>query len=243
MIDTQFLWEKVFCTEFIDAPQCYKECNSFCCSWKCPEMDLRFMQPSGTLFYIGSEYNWMQTNEKVVLPIKSFDISGNGWKASLYYKECATPQLCGKEFERSLYCKLYPFLPVVDYQGNLQDLKLISPFDIALQVANVKSPCSVLRKKDLYLQSMRRNNEIMDVFSHPVMVFYITLANRIHDAHVDALSKNPTLQNASGKKFWTTWEIEYLSGRLWPLTEVRQQVDNDYAILCSIYGKLQDISQ
>ena len=131
----------------------------------------------------------------------------------IYYKHCNDDANCNIKFSRSLYCKLYPFIPVFDIDGNLLDLKYISVYDVTYDIIGQKSPCYVKDLKAKYIDLWSKEDSNIHLLKNPYTLFYLMVGNLIHDNYVETLKSNNKLINLQGKEFWKKWEKLYLAGR------------------------------
>lgn len=227
-------WEKVFNSEFIFETGCYKTCNSFCCKWGSPDMPFRIIPKGGTLFYLPKEYVYISQYGKVT-EIEPFKMKAKFYDRELllYYKHCNDDSNCNIKFSRSLYCKLYPFLPVFDINGMLTDIKYISIYDVTANIIGQKTPCYVIDLKTKYLKYWQENPEKISLLKEPYTLFYLMAADILHDNYVLTLTSNKELMSLKGSVFWKKWEKLYLAGRLID----KRKFENDIEILYTAMSK------
>mgnify|MGYP006066973895 CR=1 FL=1 len=229
-------WEKVFNTEFIVEAGCYKTCNSFCCRWDSPDMAFRIIPKGGTLFYLPKEYAYISQYGKVtennpfIMKAKLFDK-----EIYLYYKHCNDDNNCNVKFSRSLYCKLYPFLPVFDINGTLTDLKYISVYDVTADIIGQKTPCYVIDLKEKYLKYWQENPEKISLLKEPYTLFYLMAGNILHDNYVNTLTDNKELMSLTGSIFWKKWEKLYLAGKLVNKIQLEKSIETLYTAMFQKY--------
>ena len=145
----------------------------------------------------------------------------------LYYKHCNDDNNCNIKFSRSLYCKLYPFLPVFDINGTLTDLKYISVYDVTADIIGQKTPCYVKDLKEKYLKHWQENPETISLLTESYTLFYLMVGNILHDNYVKTLTNNLELISLTGNMFWKKWEKLYLAGKLIN----KAQLEHDIEIL------------
>ena len=233
------LWQKTMDTEFIIEHGCYNKCSSFCCRWDSPNMPFRIIPKGGTLFYLPKEYEYIKEYGKVTNN-ECYKITakcGDNKTITLLYKHCNDDCNCNKLFSRSLYCKLYPFLPVLDINGKLLDLKYISVYDITADIKGVKTPCYVKDLKSKYLNMWQGNCDI-DLLKEPYILFHLMAANILHDNYVEILKSNVDLLQLEGREFWKKWEKSYLSGRLINKEKLEHDLTSLHDNFISQYGNI-----
>ncbi len=221
-------WQKIFNSEFIFETGCYKTCSSFCCRWESKDMPFRIIPKGGTLFYLPKEYAYISEYGKVT-ELEPFKMKAKFFdkEITLYYKHCNDDANCNIKFSRSLYCKLYPFLPVFDIDGNLKDIKYISVYDVTAEIIKQKTPCYVKDLKEKYLKHWQENPETISLLTEPYTLFYLMVGNILHDNYVKTLTNNLELISLTGNMFWKKWEKLYLAGKLIN----KAQLEHDIEIL------------
>ena len=221
-------WQKIFNSEFIFETGCYKTCSSFCCRWESKDMPFRIIPKGGTLFYLPKEYAYISEYGKVT-ELEPFKMKAKFFdkEITLYYKHCNDDANCNIKFSRSLYCKLYPFLPVFDIDGNLKDIKYISVYDVTAEIIKQKTPCYVKDLKEKYLKHWQENPEKISLLKEPYTLFYLMVGNILHDNYVNTLTNNLELISLTGNMFWKKWEKLYLAGKLIN----KAQLEHDIEIL------------
>ena len=221
-------WQKIFNSEFIFETGCYKTCSSFCCRWESKDMPFRIIPKGGTLFYLPKEYAYISEYGKVT-ELEPFKMKAKFFdkEITLYYKHCNDDANCNIKFSRSLYCKLYPFLPVFDIDGNLKDIKYISVYDVTAEIIKQKTPCYVKDLKEKYLKHWQENPETISLLTEPYTLFYLMVGNILHDNYVKTLTNNLGLISLTGNMFWKKWEKLYLAGKLIN----KAQLEHDIEIL------------
>lgn len=230
-------WGNIFNTEFIVEQGCYKTCNSFCCRWNSPDMPFRIIPKGGTLFYLPKEYAYISQYGKVT-KIEPFKMKAKFYdkEINLYYKHCNDDSNCNIKFSRSLYCKLYPFLPVFDINGNLTDIKYISVYDVTADIIGQKTPCYVKDLKKKYLKYWQENPEKISLLKEPYTLFYLMVGNILHDNYVKTLTDNKELMSLTGSMFWKKWEKLYLAGKLVNKIQLEKSIETLYTALSQKYN-------
>lgn len=235
--EEKIYWEKIFNTEFIFETGCYKICNSFCCRWGNEDIPLRIIPKGGTLFYLPKEYAYISKYGKVT-DIKPYTMKAKFFDKEilLYYKHCNDDSNCNIKFSRSLYCKLYPFLPVFDINGNINNIKYISVYDVTADIIGQKTPCYVKELKEKYLKLWQENPEKTALLKEPYTLFYLMVGNILHDNYVTTLTNNEELMSLKGSMFWKKWEKLYLAGKLVDKIQLKNDIENLYNQISSKYN-------
>lgn len=230
------LWETISNSEFIFESQCYKTCSSFCCRWGNNGVPLKIIPKGGTLFYLPQEYNYLQKYGKITdKPLYKMSISTNNINLEILYKHCTDDNNCNILFSRSLYCKLYPFLPVFNIDGKVVDVKYISVYDVTYEFIEQKTPCYVKDLKNKYLEFWKNDEYNITLLKEPYIMFHLMVANIIHDNYLETL-KNSPLKDLTGNDFWKKWEKFYLAGRLINKEKLKNDIENLYTEFAKRYN-------
>lgn len=232
-------WEKLSDVEFLFEKGCWNACDSFCCRWNHPDFNFKIIPPGGTLFYMEAEYEYIAKYKKIAkVPVYEMALDyGKNKKLKLCYKSCFDCDNCNKLFSRTLYCKLYPFLPVFNILGELTDVKYISVYDVTLNIIKGATPCSVIKNKQKYFDLWSEKPEILELLKEPYTLFYLIAANLLHDNYVNNISLKSDLLGLDMKAFWSRWEMEYLTGRLVNKAELSVKITETYEQMVKIYGE------
>lgn len=242
-------WREVDKSEFVSVPECWCKCGGFCCSWRHPDITLKFIPRGGTLFYTEEEYQYFSLNKRLAASqISSVDIGfGNDNRLRFYYAPCDSPEKCRKFFDRSLYCKLYPFLPLVDLDGFVSDLGFISPYDMTLKkvdewcvsdntytslnrISCLSKICDVKQHKKKYVDEWNRNELLKD----PYVLFHLRTMCHFYFIFLNKLEQYRDRLLCGD--FWIQWELMYLQGTFWDLKVLSDCMTSDYTELVKRHG-------
>lgn len=242
--DMEF-WKTVETTEFLFEKECYKTCDSFCCKWEHDDFPRYIIKKSGTPLYLPKEYEYIksyhnfQTNKIKKFELCFNEINGGGNLClDLYYTQCSDVVNCNKQFVRPLYCRLYPFFPVLNIEGELLDVKSISLYDIAAELKNISTPCYLKQNKEYYLKLWKQDETILSIFRYHYLLFYFMVANITHDNYIKALQKSDLLKY-DNTDFWQNWELAYLEKKLFLADELKEKINDLYDSFIKKYQKFK----
>jgi hypothetical protein len=212
-------WAAIFAGEFVYEPNCWKTCNSYCCSGT-HEFGAVPRQQGATIFFMEAEYHWLKAHRTVpkdnagreAARVMSFDFGGPR-PLRLLKVQCHHLGLCAPHFPKPLFCRLYPLLPIIDLDGNLEDAVPASLYDLTMAVRNEISPCTLMRKREAIIGNLMEPRWL-DLLKHPLIVFHLQAAKCFADLYVEGLRNAPDLLALEGKRFWQAWEVRLLSNRL-----------------------------
>jgi hypothetical protein len=238
-------WEKIHAETFLLEDQCWKTCNGgFCCSNNHPDFNFQLIPTHGTtLLYMEEEYRWLAENRKVFDPRTlegtpnqvSIDFGGP-IPLSLVQMRCSLLGKCQGVIDKPLLCKLYPMLPILGIDGDLEDIAPASIFELTMLLEKMKTPCTVVDKKQHYLQKWRNAPEQLESLNHPYIILYLQAAKHFAAIYSEQLQANEALRGLSGKHFWGMWEIEYLMGSLMDGDLLAEKIRQTYEALLDRYG-------
>ena len=231
------LWKNILEREFIFEKECYKTCNSFCCRWEHEDFPRFFIPKGGTLFYLPEEYNYIKSNAMLSdgnisqLSINLYDNK----KVSIYYTACNDDRNCNIKFTRTLYCRIYPFFPVFNMEGELLDLKYISIYDITSDIIGLKTPCYVKNKKEVYLKLWQKDKELLNILKNPYLLFHFMVADILYNNYCETLKESGLLSYRK-EEFWVKWERLYLKKRLINKEKATKDINELYKKFCNEYN-------
>ncbi len=238
-------WRQVHEGRYVWEDQCWSTCNGgFCCSNNHPDFAFQLIPTRGTtIVYMEQEYEYLKQQRQVpetqlnLAPPQavSFDFGGPR-PLRLLQTPCRLLGLCDGVIEKPLLCKLYPFLPILDADGELRDVLPASIFELTFDLIAVPTPCTVRAKKELYLSRWRQHAELLSPLKHPYIVLFLQAANQFAKVYADGLRANETLRGREGRDFWIHWELEYLGGRLVDGERLRSMVAASYEQLTDRHG-------
>jgi hypothetical protein len=232
-------WEIIHSLEFVDQPQCWTTCGGgFCCKTNSPFLKLNFMKPNsaGMVFFQG-EYDFLERNGVMQEGFKS---QSRFWKFSFAdvlelrfaTSVCSLEGKCSIPRYRPLLCKLYPFLPRINF-ATLDVVGYInaSVVDQLWTSLGVPEPCTLAREKAEAIQ--RQMQPGIDVLKrYPYVLFYIKAAELFLDDISDNFEKlKQAHTDWSNDHLVANWELSYLSGRAFDTAVFRRRLQEQYACL------------
>lgn len=233
-------WDLVHGQEIFKADGCWQTCNGgFCCSNAChPDLEFQFIPTHGTtLIYLDQEYDHLRRagrapNEGVKELIFDF---GCPSPLRLIHVPCSLLGQCSKTLERPLICKLYPFIPILDQDGNFEDLRPASIFDLTMSIRQETIPCSMLKHRKWFEALWSDSIGLIQVMRHPYLIFYSRAVKHFSDIYSQKLLQEDGLSSLAGPFFWKRWEIDYLTGKLIDGNALKERLREDYLQLQARY--------
>jgi hypothetical protein len=224
-------WDLAARVSLVNEPNCWNTCGGgFCCSNGHPDFEFQLLPMHGTtIIYIGDEYDYLKQHGRVhehldpgqTVHRLNFDFGGPK-ELSLVHTTCRFLGHCGPHVDKPLLCKIYPFLPILDIAGELEDVYPASIFEVTFLARGIHTPCSIwTSRKDKYVREFRENPALLEPLRYPLIIFYLRAAKLFVDNYIKCLRADERLKDLSGRDFWRSWEIRYLGGRLVDRDEMR----------------------
>lgn len=166
--------------EFIFAKECYKTCNSYCC--KNPYFKFLSFAKNDNIILPMLEAEFLALNSQIQFKNTKHItfILKNNKKIKLYFVECDFKGLCSPHNLRPLICKLYPYFPIIDNDGNFIRARESTMYDLFYKDEK-NHPCTLIQtnKKDIINQLKITTEEIRKV---PIMIFIFKSLQYIDEA-------------------------------------------------------------
>lgn len=238
-------WQDAHAGQYIFEDQCWTTCNGgFCCSNNHPDFQFQLIPTHGTtLLYMWSEYQWLDRTGKVPekhhhgQPPQELSLDFGGPEPlRIVQTPCRLLGQCEGVIDKPLLCKLYPVLPVLDDEGELEDVIVGSIFDATFDAMGWSTPCTVFGKRATYLKHWQANRALLDGLRHPYIIFHLQAAALFLRNYTAKLIVHKPLKDRTGADFWKNWELQYLSGRLVDGETLRRDIAICYARLAARYG-------
>lgn len=239
-------WEAIRSARFLFEDGCWHTCGGgFCCSNGHPDFRFQLIPLRGTtLLYMEDEYLHLAAHGAVPerahhgMPPGRIELDFGGPRPlTLVQTPCRLLGLCDGVIDKPLLCRLYPFVPVLDAAGALEDLVPASIFDLTFALRGPPTPCTVAAKKAAYLARWRAHPEALDLLRHPYVMLHLQAARHFQAVYAEGLAANAKLAGLEGPSFWSAWELQYLGGRLVDGDELRSRVRASYDALVVRFGE------
>lgn len=234
------IWQEVYNTEYVKAPECWKTCGGYCCKNFYGE-HFNILDKSGvSLPLLEKEYEYYQSIggiKNITEPAKkrTFKLS-NGKSFSIYLLSCNCGGVCEPHGHRPLICRIYPYFPVVDASGTVLDFEYAALMDLFYRDPDSDHKCTLVRE-----QSKRIKQELSislkPLLRDPEVVFVFRCLKELVDrlklkmnGHIN------TLDEAQLKKFIAKYEWMILSGKPWKDAAFSQRIDTIYDEVKAAFG-------
>ena len=220
-------WDNVFSLDFVNAPQCWKTCgNGRCCSNNFVDFNFQLLPTGGTtLIYMEQEYEYLARKGGVPENVQWFSFDYGGASPFRFAQaQCRLGGMCENVIIKPMICRIFPFIPEISPEGTISGLLPGSIFDLTANILGFSLPCGVESRHDEILHSWQTDTEIMNVFSHPYILFHLRIIKEFSLSYRELLVKNAQFSKLTQPQFWRHWEIQYLSGALVDSERIRRTI-------------------
>lgn len=232
-------YENLYNSELIAFKDCYKTCDSYCCS-----------------NFLGKSFKILKKN-RVILPLlreeylyykskggiknicqekhQTYTLK-NGKRLEVSFLYCECGGLCEPHSMRPLICRLYPYLPRVSKRGELLGFYPASLMDLFFSNQSAHY-CTLVREHDTELRAQLAQN-LKPLLRIPLYIFVFrslevlcqTLQEYLNNAHLDTLS-----QKDRGE-FLQKLEWCLLSNKAWDNETFKEKIAQIYAEIAQEFG-------
>jgi hypothetical protein len=228
-------WKKITETEnSASSHECYKDCDSFCCTYKSIVAHTSFIKNLATLFLTVDEFNYLSGSGRLQPDLKytpvKIEVSDNV-KFQVYTSKCTYEGMCPEHKFRPFFCKLYPAYPQIGINGEISSY---SKGKIWQEKIFDQTPCTI------HADSLvNMNTEIIarEFFNEPKNIFYfkcIEILNTYIEKKIMQLKKKePGIAN---EQLIEKIEIMYLKNKLLEFEKINKEVEILYDEMLSFWG-------
>ena len=224
-------WKAIYDTPLMDVGSCHTHCGGYCCK----------------NFY-ASDFNILSSNE-VVLPMidSEFEylmslggmegISDGahseefspvpGHTINLWFMKCTAQGLCHPHCHRPFVCRLYPYLPLIDYEGNITGFDYSALVDL-FYTEKEQHPCWLVTQQEAMVQRQLLE-ALQPLIRNPEMIFILKASALV----IDSLRKKVTgtfdpKDDVARKAFLKHYEYEVFTRSPWRTKEFKREIADIY---------------
>jgi len=233
------LWFYVYSEEFFNAPDCWKTCDSYCCTNFHGEY-FKMMDKKGVVLpFLHDEYEHFKSiggikNITSKPKERNFALP-DGKSFSMYFLTCHCQGLCDPHLARPLVCRIYPYFPVVNFKGDLLDFNYVALMDIFYKNES-SHPCTLVRENSSDIKNQLRKS-LQPILKYPKIVFAFMATKLIIDyfrkdmgLYLDEIPKDEF------ESFFRKYEWSVLSGKPWNNNEFKDDISNTYKKIKDHFG-------
>lgn len=232
-------WKDIYDTQFVFFDDCWKTCDGYCCknffggylnildkdSVVLPMLEDEF------LYYqsIGGISNITDTPKKQTFTLK------NGKEFTIYFLSCKCKGMCEPHSSRPIICKIYPYFPIVDYNGEILGYENCALMDIFYSDKH-KHKCTLVNTHNIQL-SLQLDVSMKKLLKYPIFIFTFMVMKLFIDKLRDNMPHKIDLLDDNGKKkFFLKYEMNILSGKPWKRNSFADEIVDIYNKVASRYG-------
>ncbi|EGK8010485.1 hypothetical protein HW242_07050 [Campylobacter lari] len=237
-------FKKIQETEFIFFKECYTTCDGYCCknfhagNFKFLNQDdviIPLLEPEFQSINNFSDKTFLNFKEKI------FTLD-NKKKIKIYFLKCSSKGLCHPHCIRPLICKIYPYFPIVNFDGDFLGVRECAFLDLFYK--NEKNhPCTLVRQhKQQLVHDFKQSTEFLR--RQPIMIFVFMVLKYLDEALMLYFKKSlndkiylDELDEKHKQKFFELYENNALTFNAWKTQEFKNNISNTYKILEQKYGE------
>jgi hypothetical protein len=198
---------------------------------------------AGTVvIYLEDEYAWMHANghavcgeeQGAVVPPMIFDFGGPA-PLVMRHARCGYLGRCDGVVTKPLLCRSYPFIPVFNADGALEDVLTASIIDLTFQLKEKRRLCPLEDRKRIE-DALAANPALSDALRHPYLIFYTQAVQAFAASYIERLQAWDGFNSLTGAAFWQAWEMAYLGRRLVDRDAVAARLLQAYTDLTARHG-------
>ena len=223
-------WSEIYEKDFIYVNECYKLCDGYCCKNFFGEY-FKFLDKEAVILpLIDEEYeeykkrggieNINATKKEIFFEDKIF---------TFYLLKCKEKGLCNPHLNRPFICRVYPYLPVVDIDGNIIDFVYAALIDNLVNRDFHKCP---LVKEESIKNSLKNN--LKDISFSPKMIFALNLANLLVKYLKIYIPER--MENSNIKDIVKKFEMLFLSNKIFKDKNFQLETKEIYNKVKDRYG-------
>ncbi|AJC86778.1 hypothetical protein [Campylobacter sp. RM16704] len=230
--------------EFVFFKNCYTTCNGYCCK-NFHSTNFNFLNQEEVIIpLLESEFqalNSIQKKSFLNFKEKIFTLQ-NGKKIKIYFLKCSSKGLCFPHYCRPLLCKIYPYFPIVDFEGNFLGVRECAFLDLFYK-NDTNHPCTLINQhKQQLIEEFEKSTTILR--QEPIMIFVFMVLKCLDEALVLHFSKKfqnkiylDKLNLEEKKLFFKIYEHNALTFEAWKTQEFSNKVVHIYNKLEQKYGE------
>jgi len=221
-------WNKIYKEELFTAKNCYLECGGYCCNNFFGQYYSILDKNNVVLPMSDDEYNEYKKHKVDNLKEKKYQIKIKDKEFIFYLLFCNEKGLCNPHQNRPLICKIYPYIPKVNLEGEVIGFNYASFMDLFYS-AKDKHNCPLVFKDEKRIQDeIIKNLPKLDA----KMIFIFILLDKVMEKLKSYFPTNiDKLNQTELKKFILKFEMLLLTGKVFKkinIEEIYEDVKNIY---------------
>jgi hypothetical protein len=158
---------------------------------------------------------------------------GTEWKQHFLF--CSCEGQCAPHTSRPLICRIYPYFPTVDVDGNVTGFEFSALMDLCYEDPAKDHPCTLVRERDEDVrQALAKAMTFLK--QRPDLIFAFMVLRRLADTFRDAMGMTLDTAGDSGQ-FFKKFEWLVFSRKAWRKKEFIEGVMQDLQRVRDKYGR------
>ena len=225
-------WDKIYNSEFIHAPNCWKSCGGYCCKNFYGDQFKILDKQGVALPLLEAEYEYYKSIggiKNITEPAKKRTFTlNNGKSFSIYILSCSCKGLCNPHNARPLVCRIYPYFPLVNASGDIEGFEYSALMDLFYRDPDKNHKCTLVRE-----QAQKVKNELsinlQPLLADPQVVFiFMCLKELVSRLKTKMAGFIDNLDDESKKRFIAKYEWMILTGKPWADKEFGERITAIY---------------
>ncbi|WP_169752727.1 hypothetical protein [Campylobacter mucosalis] len=226
-------WKNIYSSEFIHSPKCYESgCNGCCCkNFFAPDKFRINNSQNATLPILKTEFDFYKANGGICgldEPKKLEFVLLNGKKFIIYMLNCTKKGLCNPHSNRPLICRLYPFLPRINPQGEIKGFYEASLMDI------FETRCTLVNNDNI---KEKLKTLLKPFLNNPEIIFALMVGEKLNQYLKEYMNQNFHRDD----RFYHNLEFVLMSLKAWNNQKFKQEIADIYDQVFSIGGGYKNV--
>lgn len=225
-------WNKIYEKNFIYANECYKTCDGYCCK-NFFGTHFKFLDKDAVILpLIDDEYNEYKKRGgiKNINDIVKKEIPFDDKIFTLYLLKCREKGLCNPHNNRPFICRIYPYFPVIDLDGNVVDFVYASLIDNLVDENYHK--CTLIKDNSI-LKELRKN--LLDISFSTKMILGLKLVELLIK-YLKSYIPNKIDNKNKEQNIVTKFEMLFLSNKIFKNENFQLEAKQIYSQIKEKYG-------
>jgi len=233
-------WSKIYRTEFISVSECWKTCGGYCCNNFFGDYLKILDKNSVSLPMTEDEFCYYESiggiSNITSTPKNREFILKNGKKFKIYFLSCSCKGLCKPHSARPLICRIYPYFPIVNAQGQILDYDYCAIMDIFYTSPKIHR-CSLINNSDLNEKIKAQLNFLLpEMLKDPFQIFVFMMIKLFIDSFREAMGeKIDKIDHCQIGSFIGKFEKILLLGKPWKTNYFQTKIIETYEEIKNVW--------
>ena len=220
-------WKAVYQTSLMETGSCYTHCGGYCCK-NFHANDFHILSAKEVILpLVESEYDYLMSLGGMAGISEDAQCEEfapiEGHSIQLYFMKCSCEGLCSPHCHRPFVCRLYPYLPLIDYGGHIVGFDYVALVDLFYSSQD-KHPCYLVTHQQTIVQSQLRT-ALEPLIANPEMIFLLKASELIVRSLRKKITGTFDPKDDEGRKaFLKKYEYHVFTRSPWRTKEFRDEM-------------------